>query len=149
MKIACFSTVDDIPISKNLIKNLTGKLIEFENPDLEGEIRVIFVDNPKIQSLNKKFLNHDYPTDVISFPIEEGKNYLEGEIYISLNKAFDQAKAYKVSLNEEIWRLIIHGSLHFLGFDDKNTEQKKIMTKKVNYYLKKFKLADRKKNNWI
>ncbi len=146
MKIGCFETVDGVPLDKNLIIHFSEKLIKLENPILDGEIKIIFVDNSKIHSLNKEYLNHDYPTDVISFPIEEQQNFLEGEIYISLNKAFENAKSYKVSLNEEIWRLIIHGLLHFLGFDDKNEKQRELMTKKVNFYLKKIKLFEKEKD---
>lgn len=146
MKIGCFATVDGLPVDKNLIIQFSEQLLKLENPILDGEINIIFVDNSKIHSLNKQFLNHDYPTDVISFPIEEEPNFLEGEIYVSLNKAIENAKSYNVSLNEEIWRLIIHGLLHFLGFDDKNEKSQDLMTKKVNFYLTKFKLAEREKD---
>ena len=115
-----------------------------ENPRIDGEIRIVFVDNVKIHSLNKDYLGHDYPTDVISFPIEKENNFIEGEVYISIDKASEQAKDFDISQNEEIWRLIVHGVLHLLEYDDQIEEHKVIMKKKEDFYLATFGLKERR-----
>ncbi len=83
-----------------------------------GAITVIFVNDTMSRRLNRRFLAHDRPTDVIAFPFGEGSN-LEGEIYVNLDKARRQARAYHVTAANETARLIIHGTLHLLGFDDR------------------------------
>ena len=83
-----------------------------------GAISVIFVDDRTSRRLNRRFLRHDRPTDVIAFPLEEEPN-LEGEIYVNLDKARRQARTYQVTVSNETARLIIHGTLHLLGYDDR------------------------------
>jgi rRNA maturation RNase YbeY len=72
------------------------------------------------------FLGHDEPTDVISFPLEEEVR-LEGEVYVNLDRAKEQAKHFGVSFRNEVARLVIHGILHLVGYDDTTTEQARIM----------------------
>jgi probable rRNA maturation factor len=90
---------------------------------LQGErkpgatISVVFIDGRRCRELNRKYLHHDYATDVISFPLEEGEN-LEGEIYVNLDRAREQARRYKVTFRNEVARLIVHGTLHLVGYDD-------------------------------
>ncbi len=83
-----------------------------------GAITVVFVDDRESRRLNRRFLSHDRPTDVIAFPLGEGPNP-EGEIYVNLDKARRQARTYHVSAANETARLIIHGTLHLLGYDDR------------------------------
>jgi rRNA maturation RNase YbeY len=144
VKIECFNIDDEFLLNKSQIVDVIYEIIKLENCEINGELGIIFVDNSQIQELNKKFLNHDYPTDVIAFPIEDDKNYLEAEIYINVERAKDQAMNYKVTQREEIWRLMIHGVLHLLGYDDQLTEQKQIMIQKENIYLEKFGLNERR-----
>lgn len=97
-------------------------------------LNVVFVGNRAIKQINKKFLNHNYVTDVISFDLsEQGINL--GEIYICVDIAEHQAKKYHVSLTNELQRLAIHGLLHIFGFDDDNTENREQMTKLENQFL--------------
>ena len=77
---------------------------------------MIFVDAPTLLQMNRDFLGHDYHTDVITFPLEERP--LEGEIYIDLDTAAAQAREYGVRFQLEVRRLVIHGMLHLLGYDD-------------------------------
>ena len=92
----------------------------------EGEISIAIVDDPQIHKVNLQFLKHDYPTDVITFPISEDP--LEGEVYISADTARNQAVEYGVTLTEEILRLAAHGALHLAGYDDATPEGKKQMS---------------------
>lgn len=83
-----------------------------------GAITVVFVDDRTSRRLNRRYLAHDRPTDVIAFPLGEEPN-LEGEIYVNLDKVRRQARTYHVTAANETARMIIHGTLHLLGYDDR------------------------------
>lgn len=87
-----------------------------------------------MRRLNKKFLQHDYATDVISFPLNDGRE-VSGEIYVGLDQARRQATKYGVSQKKEIHRLVIHGLLHLLGYGDDTPQKKNIMTLLEDYFL--------------
>ncbi|MBK7986366.1 MAG: rRNA maturation RNase YbeY [Ignavibacteria bacterium] len=83
--------------------------------------------------MNRKFLQHDYPTDVITFPLED--NPLEGEIYISIDTAIEQARDYNVSVAQELMRLAAHGTLHLIGYDDSTDEERARMSELETLYI--------------
>ena len=143
MKIGCFDQTKQLPIRPEKIRKITKEILNIENQSIDGQINIVFVSNKYIHSLNKQYLGHDYPTDVISFPLEVKENYIEGEVYISLEQAAKQAKDFQAPFEEESWRLVVHGILHLLGYDDQLNDEKKMMTKKENYYLQKFELTER------
>jgi len=105
-------------------------------------ISLVLCDDPTIQELNRRFLNHNYPTDVLSFLLSEGegtskdKKGLSGEIIISVETAERNAKRYRQTLESELIRLAIHGTLHLLGYDDNTQQQRKLMRRKEGKYLK-------------
>lgn len=109
---------------------------------LRGEQRpsvalsVVFTHHGYIRKLNKQFLKHDFPTDVIAFSVDQDSGF-NGEIYVNLDKARSQARVYDVTYSNETSRLLIHGTLHLLGYDDKTKTQKAVMKKKEEYYLEK------------
>ena len=84
---------------------------------------------------NKKYLQHESYTDIITFD-NSLNNKIAGDIVISLERVNENAKYYQVSYNYELERVMAHGLLHLLGYNDKNKEEKKIIRKKENYYLK-------------
>lgn len=90
------------------------------------EVQINFLDENQILELNKEYLQHDYNTDIITFNYSGDNHILEGEIFISVDDAAYNAGLYEVSRNSEILRLIIHGFLHLLGYDDITPEEKKI-----------------------
>ncbi len=103
-----------------------------------GEVTVVLVDDAQIAELNRKFLGRDYPTDVIAFdlrgdPAPEGPS---GEVYVSLERAEEQAREFGVPLEEEVARLIFHGLLHLAGFEDGTPEEAKRMEEEVERYLR-------------
>ena len=122
-------------------KTKVHKLISELKNELKFEIESIsinFVTSEEIIPINKTYLKHDYSTDIITFNYS-GENYtLDGEIFISLDDAFVNSKKYRVSLDKEIVRLIIHGFLHLLGFDDKSKKDKVVMKKKENKLVNGF-----------
>lgn len=98
-------------------------------------LNYIFCSDPYLLDINKKYLAHDYFTDIITFESSEEEGVISGDIFISVDRAKENAKEYKVSLEEEIQRLIIHGLLHLIGYKDGSDEEKLIMRKKEDYYL--------------
>ena len=97
------------------------------------EFNIIIVDNTYIHKLNKEYRGIDRPTDVISFALEDNKDFVTidhrvlGDIYISLDKAREQAIEYGHSLKREICFLSVHGFLHLLGYDHMEKEDEKVM----------------------
>lgn len=100
----------------------------------DADISIVLLDNDDIKAINEEYLQHDYPTDVISFPLESEP--LSGEIYIGLGVAEAQSREYKVSLTNELQRLAVHGTLHCIGYDDESDEQKAKMTELEEKYIK-------------
>ena len=118
-KINIFNESGRKTLPRKRIVNTAKKIIadkNFNNVFNNAIINIIFVDNKTIKKINKKYLNHNYATDVISFKLEDEP--LEGEIYISVETAMTNAVEYKVSCTEELMRYTIHGILHLLGYED-------------------------------
>lgn len=90
-------------------------------------LQINFVNTDFIFSINKKYLNHYRTTDIITFNYSKSHELLEGEIFISYQDALENARKFNVNWDCELIRLIIHGFLHMLGYDDKNHSDKKIM----------------------
>ena len=111
-----------------------------ENESFEaGEINYIFCDDDYLHKINVEFLEHDTLTDIISFDYTMGK-LVSGDIFISVNRVEDNAKDFKVSFEEELHRVIIHGILHYMGYKDKSDEEKQLMRDKENSCLKSLNL---------
>ena len=91
-----------------------------------GEINYIFCDDAYLLKLNVEFLQHDTLTDIISFDNSLGK-LIGGDIFISVERVADNAIEYKVTFEEEIQRVMIHGVLHYMGFKDKSESDKSKM----------------------
>jgi probable rRNA maturation factor len=100
-----------------------------------GSINVIFCSDNFLLGLNKKYLNHDFLTDVITFSNSEIDGFLEGEIYISVPRVIDNAKNLEIRPKDEFDRVILHGILHLLGYNDKKRPQRSLMRKKEDAYL--------------
>ncbi len=118
-------------------------VLENEGISEPTEISIVLSDDATIWELNKRFLNHDYPTDVLSFPLsgelplKYGRESLVGEIVIGVETAERNARRYQQTLEEELIRLALHGTLHLLGYDDKTESQKRKMRRKEREYLMK------------
>ncbi len=101
-------------------------------------VNVIFVDDPTLQKMHLEYLSDPERTDVITFDLgEEGK--IEGEIYISIDRAITQAQEYGIDVREEVLRLIIHGLLHLKGYDDLEPEKQRKMKQKEDRLVGQFK----------
>jgi probable rRNA maturation factor len=102
-----------------------------------GKINVVLVDSETIHQYNVDFLQHDYPTDVISFPSEDrrGEGYLEGEILACTEVAKDRSAEFGWSAEEELMLYVVHGMLHLVGFDDVKPEQQAVMQEQERNFL--------------
>ena len=97
----------------------------------------LFVDDKEILEMNKKFLKHDYYTDVITFGDLEDKK-ISGDIAISIERVLDNSKTYGVEFEDELKRVMVHGLLHIMGYNDKASSDKLVMTKKEKKAIKMF-----------
>ena len=107
-----------------------------ENYDL-GNIVFAFFNDEEVKKLNKKFLNKDYYTDVISFN-ETNDKIISGNIAISVDRVKENSKKFKCTFQDEMRRVMIHGLLHFMGYNDQNNEASAKMRKKENEKIKMF-----------
>jgi rRNA maturation RNase YbeY len=98
-------------------------------------INVIFLTNQAIKQLNARFLRHNYATDVLTFRLNEGRS-VDGELYISLDMARRQAKECGVGFMNEVLRLVIHGTLHLIGYGDDKPKESRLMKRKEEQYLR-------------
>ncbi len=102
---------------------------------IPGDIQYIFCSDEYLLEVNRKFLNHDYYTDIVTFPLSEKDEIITGEIYISVDRIKENAGINNVDFENELARVIIHGVLHLIGYDDLNEDEKREMRAKENYYL--------------
>lgn len=98
-------------------------------------INIIFCSDTYLYKLNYDYLGHDTFTDIITFDQSEKDQALEGDIFISVERAKENAQAFEVSLEQELSRLMVHGMLHLIGYSDKTKDQKKEMRIKEEAYL--------------
>lgn len=116
--------------TRKLIEKVTSK-----EKYLTGDLNFIITNDKRIKRINNEFLNHDYFTDVIAFNYSNSK-IMNGEIYISIDTVRRNAHNYKISLKNELTRVMIHGTLHLCGYEDKKIKERSLMREKEDYWLK-------------
>lgn len=99
-----------------------------------GDISIIFCSDNYILDVNMRYLQHDYFTDIITFDYCEG-NRLSGDLFISIDSVRENALLYGAEFEDELNRVMVHGVLHLIGYDDHTEEDQKLMREKENYYL--------------
>lgn len=99
-----------------------------------GDISVIFCSDNYILDINQRYLSHDYFTDIITFDYCEG-DILSGDLFISVDSVRENSLEYGTEFEEELHRVIVHGLLHLIGYDDHEEDDIKTMRQKENYYL--------------
>ena len=120
-------------INESLVKSIIKKIFTHYKYT-SYDVNIIFTSDIYLSDLKKEFFSKDQWTDVIAFPLHRDSKLIEGEIYISIPTAKKNANSFKEPYKKELGRLIIHGSLHLLGIEDKSAEQKK----KMNILEEKF-----------
>ena len=123
-----------------LVNNRWLKIMAESESRKLGNINIIFCSDPYILDINKKYLKHNYYTDIITFDYCDGP-VLSGDLFISVDSVLANSETYKTDFSDELNRVIIHGVLHLVGYDDQTDEQKAVMRDKEDYYLKIRKLA--------
>lgn len=136
MKIG-FTIIKRTPLGKRIaLKNFLKQLADNEKQEF-NELNYIFCSDKELLDINKRFLNHDYYTDIITFNLSASKyEPITGEVYISIDRIRENATTYNTTIERELHRVIFHGILHLCGYNDKTPPQKSEMTKRENHYIK-------------
>ncbi|MCQ2114768.1 MAG: rRNA maturation RNase YbeY [Bacteroidales bacterium] len=128
-----FEDTDFIFKSKVLTRKWLKLVAESEIRRI-GDINVIFCSDNYILDINQRYLQHDYFTDIITFDYCEGE-FLSGDLFISVDSVRENSIEYGTEFPDELNRVIVHGVLHLIGYDDHCDEDIAMMRKKENYYL--------------
>ena len=128
-----FEGVDPFQIFHSYLQDQINRLVENEGKQL-GELGIIFCSDQYLLEMNRKYLQHDYFTDIITFNYNENQ-VVKGDLFISSERVKDNAEKYAVNFRQELYRVIYHGLLHLTGYDDKTDEERLLMREKENYYL--------------
>jgi probable rRNA maturation factor len=120
----------------SLLTKAANCVLEKELPAITSlKLGIVLLSDEELLELNKTSLGHDYYTDILTFEIERESNHLEAEIYISMDRAQENALRYNIGLRNELAHLLIHGMLHLAGYSDKSPAAKKKMQKKEQEFL--------------
>jgi len=114
------------------------QIILAESKFSNGEISIAVVDDSEMHKMNVQFLNHDYPTDVLSFPLEKTNDFLAGEIVVSSDTAKKECGSHGLTERQELLLYVVHGTLHLVGYDDKSPADRDLMREKEAYYMNQF-----------
>ncbi len=112
-------------------------MLKRENRELIS-LSIVFCTDKYLLEINRQYLGHDYYTDIITFNLAEDNEFIEGEIYISVDRIRENALINLVTTNHELHRVIFHGILHLCGYMDKSKSAKDTMTRQENQMLQKY-----------
>lgn len=126
----------NLPYSTALLTNWIQQIAHSEKKSIRY-VQYIFVTDEEILRINSEFLNHYYLTDIITFNNNTPFS-LSGEVFISIDTMTSNATSFQVNLDNEFLRLIVHGLLHLIGYNDGNLSEKQTMRNKEDYYIKLF-----------
>ena len=136
IRVKIANPLEVVPLDYAKLRETARVVLEGEDVP-EAQISLAFVDNPTIHRLNKQFLNHDEPTDVLSFPMSGPKaKCLEGELVIGAEVAKAQADERGHEVAAELGLYVIHGLLHLCGYDDHDEGDAKKMRERERHYLR-------------
>ena len=124
-------------IIENNLKSLCREVLVSEGFE-KYSLSIIFVDDEKLKKMKKKYFNQDLYTDVIAFNLSDDKSKLDGEIYISFDAIKINSELYKTNINNELQRIVVHGILHLMGYEDNTKDKKEEMTKTEDFFLLNF-----------
>jgi probable rRNA maturation factor len=141
-KIAIASPQEAVAIDRGRMREVVRAVLDGEGI-ADAEISLAFVDNPTIHALNQRYLGHDEPTDVLSFPLSEpGAKRLAGELVVGAEVAQAQAAERGHDVQAELALYVIHGLLHLCGHDDKDDAAAREMHARERHYLAALGLPD-------
>lgn len=128
-----FEDIKPLKLQKKHIKKLIYRLIINESKK-PGDIAIIFCSDKYLLNINVEYLQHNYFTDIITFDYAEGGK-ISGDLFISIDRVKDNAVQFNTTFLKELYRVIFHGVLHLVGYNDKSVKEKKVMREKENLYL--------------
>lgn len=139
VSIAC--PQEAVPIDRRHFREVVRLVLEGE-AIADAEVSLAFVDDATIHRLNKQYLNHDEPTDVLSFPLSESSKKLQGELVLGAEVAKARAAELGHDVQAELTLYVIHGLLHLCGYDDHDEADAREMRQREREYLGKLGLPD-------
>jgi len=139
IKLQIINNFDNcIELSNELTVKIISSILSNESKYDRSSMSIIIVDDEYLRNLKIKYFDMDILTDVITFNLSDDNKDLDAEIYISWDRINDHAVEYEETINEEVKRVIIHGCLHLVGFNDSTEEEIKEMRNKEQEYLSQF-----------
>ncbi len=136
--LAFFSEEIDFKVPQSVKTKTWIKTISQSEGYKIGDLNYIFCSDDYLLEVNREYLDHDYYTDIITFDSSEDEDKLEGDIYVSVDRVRDNASNLNVPFETELRRVLIHGLLHLIGFEDSTDELKAIMRAKEDACLQLF-----------
>ena len=131
-----------IKVEKKTIRKIVSGLINELKINVKY-LEISFVASETLLVINKKYLHHNFRTDIITFDYSIERNNLDGEILISFADAVENSKKYRVSVENELLRLVVHGILHLIGYDDTSSTKRKKMKKVENELVQKLRINEK------
>jgi rRNA maturation RNase YbeY len=128
-----YEDIKPLKIPIKILKKHVQSLIKTEG-NKPGDITVVFCTDDYLLEMNRKYLNHDYFTDIITFDYVEN-DIISGDLFMSIDRINENAGTFETSFLKELFRVVFHGVLHLNGYKDKSEEDEKLMRAKENYYL--------------
>jgi probable rRNA maturation factor len=132
-----------LPVDEARLSALARHVLDSENVDEEAELSILVINGEHMRKLNSRFANNDYATDVLAFPMLEGDedSTMVGDVVLCPDVAKSNAEKLDHSLERELDVLLVHGTLHLLGYDHKVATEKERMDRRVNEVLDDFNRA--------
>ena len=139
INVNCTNETSLTVVNNDIVADIAKRVLESMNV-IDADLTFIFASDKLLSVLKRKFFNKDHLTDIIAFRLNNySEKFVEGEIYISLQRVKENSSQFNQPYQKEISRLVIHGCLHLMGYDDKTSNGKKNMTMLENKYLTKTK----------
>tara|TARA_Y100000591_G_scaffold2092_1_gene1921 strand:- start:931 stop:1374 length:444 start_codon:yes stop_codon:yes gene_type:complete len=139
INVNCTNETSLTVVNNDIVADIAKRVLESMNV-IDADLTFIFASDKLLSVLKRKFFNKDHLTDIIAFRLNNySEKFIEGEIYISLQRVKENSSQFNQPYQKEISRLVIHGCLHLMGYDDKTSNGKKNMTMLENKYLTKTK----------
>lgn len=131
-----------VPLDEPLLAALARHVLEAEDVESSAELSMLFVGADHIRKLNARYAGDDYATDVLAFPMNEDENdgepLMVGDVVVCPEVARDNAGKAGTTLERELQMLVVHGTLHLLGYDHQNDSQRAAMEKRMHEILSSF-----------
>jgi probable rRNA maturation factor len=141
IRVSVASPQDAVPIDRGFMRQVARGVLEGEGIS-DAQVSVAFVDEVTSRTLNNRYLKHDEPTDVLSFPLSEGAEKLNGELVICAAVAKAQSEMRGHNVQAELALYVIHGLLHLCGYNDDSADADSEMRHRERHYLKQWNLPE-------